>query len=107
MEENKEKNIMCKTIIVTGGSKGIGAEIVRQLAKQEHQVVLNYNHSETEAKQIKTELEQRKKQIEIFKADVSRREEVSRIYFRKIWYNRCFNQQCRNSTDKTIYRYYR
>ena len=79
MEENKEKNIMCKTIIVTGGSKGIGAEIVKQLAKQGHQVVLNYNHSETEAKQIKTELEQRKKQIEIFKADVSRREEVKKL----------------------------
>lgn len=79
MEENKEKNIMCKTIIVTGGSKGIGAEIVRQLAKQGHQVVLNYNHSETEAKQIKAELEQRKKQIEIFKADVSRREEVKKL----------------------------
>ena len=79
MGENKEKSIICKTIIVTGGSKGIGAEIVKQLAKEGHQVVLDYNHSEVEAKQIKAELEQEGKQIEIYKADVSKREEVKKL----------------------------
>lgn len=79
MEENKEKNIIPKTIIVTGGSKGIGAQIVEQLAKKNYQVVLNYNHSEEKAKQIKKELQEQGKKIDIFKADVSKREEVKKL----------------------------
>ena len=79
MEENKEKNTIPKTIIVTGGSKGIGAQIVKQLAKGNYQVVLNYNHSKEKAKQIKQELQEQGKKIEIFKADVSKREEVKKL----------------------------
>ena len=79
MEENKEKNIIPKTIIVTGGSKGIGAQIVEQLAKKNYQVVLNYNHSEEKAKQIKKELQEQGKKIDIFKADVSKREQAHEL----------------------------
>ena len=75
MVENKEKNIINKVVIVTGGSRGIGAEIVRQLANENYKVVLNYNKSEQQAKQIKQEL----KQIAIFQADVSIREEVKKL----------------------------
>ena len=45
-----------KTIIVTGGAQGIGKAIVYELAKEKHNVILNYNKSEKEAKQIKDEL---------------------------------------------------
>lgn len=68
-----------KTVIVTGGSRGIGAEIVKELAKDGHNVVLNYNNSEKEAKQIQKELEEQNIKIEIFKADVSRRDEVKEL----------------------------
>ena len=44
-----------KTVIVTGGSRGIGATIVKELAKAKYNVVLNYNNSEQAAKQIKKE----------------------------------------------------
>lgn len=67
-----------KTVIVTGGSRGIGSEIVRELAK-EYNVVLNYNNSEQLAEQIKEELKEQGYNIEIFKADVSRREEVKAL----------------------------
>ena len=68
-----------KTVIVTGGSRGIGAAIVKELAKNNYNVVLNYNNSEEAAKQIQKELQEENIKIEIFKADVSKREEVKKI----------------------------
>ena len=75
---NKEKNII-KTVIVTGGSRGIGAGIVEYLANNEYNVVLNYNKSEEEAKKIQEKLIKNGKKVEIFKADVSKREEVKKL----------------------------
>ena len=68
-----------KTVIVTGGSRGIGAAIVKELAKEGFNIVLNYNNSEDAAKQIQKELEAQGIKIEIFKADVSKREEVKEL----------------------------
>ena len=68
-----------KTVIVTGGSRGIGAAIVKELAKNNYNVVLNYNNSEETAKQIQKELQEENIKIEIFKADVSKREEVKKL----------------------------
>jgi len=44
-----------KTVIVTGSSRGIGATIVKELAKEKYNVVLNYNNPEETAKQIQKE----------------------------------------------------
>ena len=79
MEEKAEKNIVSKVIVVTGGSRGIGAEIVRRLAQNNYRVILNYNKSEKEAKNIKEELKKNNINIDIFKADVSKREEVKEL----------------------------
>jgi len=79
MEENKEVNIANKIVIVTGGSRGIGAEIVKKLAEEKYKIVLNYNKSENNAKQIQQDLIEKGIQIEIFKADVSKREEVKKL----------------------------
>lgn len=79
MEENKEKNIQNKVIIVTGGSRGIGAAIVRLLANEGYKVVLNYNQSKEAAENIKLELKKQGKEIDIFKADVSKREEAKSL----------------------------
>lgn len=68
-----------KTVIVTGGSRGIGAAIANDLAKAKYNVVLNYNNSEEAAKQIQKELQEENIKIEIFKADVSKREEVKEL----------------------------
>ena len=69
-----------KTVIVTGGSRGIGAGIVQFLAeKNKYNIVLNYNKSEESARKIKEELNSKKIDIEIFKADVSKREEVKKL----------------------------
>lgn len=68
-----------KTAIVTGGAKGIGKAIVEQLAKENYQVVLNYRFSKKEAFQIKEEMNNRGYRIEVYKADVSKREEVKSL----------------------------
>ena len=76
MVENQKKNIVNKVIIVTGGSRGIGAEIVKTLAKEGYTVILNYNKSEECAKNVKNELAQLEITVDIFKADVSKLEEA-------------------------------
>lgn len=68
-----------KTVIVTGGSRGIGAAIVKKLAKNNYNVVLNYNNSQESARKIQEVLKQENIHVEIFKADVSKREEVKEL----------------------------
>jgi 3-oxoacyl-[acyl-carrier protein] reductase len=47
-----------RVAIVTGASRGIGAEIARQLARDGFAVVVNYVHNATAAKQVVGEIEQ-------------------------------------------------
>ena len=68
-----------KTIIITGGSRGIGKCMAENFAKDGYNVVLNYNKSEKQAKQIKQNLKEEGFEIEIFKADISKRNEVKKL----------------------------
>ena len=68
-----------KNIIVTGGSRGIGKCLVENLAREGHNVILNYNKSEKQAKKIQNDLKAEGIIIEIFKADVSKKEEVNKL----------------------------
>ena len=70
---------MNKTAIVTGGSRGIGAAIVKLLAKDGYNIVLNYNKSEDVAKKMKEEFTRIGYNVEIFKADVSKKNEVKEL----------------------------
>lgn len=79
MEENQEKNIANKVIVVTGGSRGIGAQIVKDLAKKGYTVILNYNNSEICAKNVENELKKQGITVDIFKADVSKKEEAENL----------------------------
>ena len=75
----EEKNITNKVIIVTGGSRGIGAQIVKDLASLGHIVILNYNKSKDCAKTIEVELKQQGFLVDIFKADVSKKDEAENL----------------------------
>lgn len=70
---------MNEVIIVTGGSKGIGASIVEELAHNDYKVILNYNNSEKEAVTIKNKLEKQGYIIDIYKADIRKKEEVKKL----------------------------
>ena len=60
-----------KTAVITGASRGIGKAIAIAFAKNNYNVVINYNKSEEEAVKLKEELLSQGYSCEIFKADVS------------------------------------
>lgn len=66
-----------KSVLVTGGAKGIGKEIVCTFANNGYDVLINYNTSEKEAHKLKEELKYNNVKVEIFKADVSDRKQVN------------------------------
>ena len=68
-----------KTVLVTGGSRGIGKCVAENLAEEGYNVVLNYNKSKKQAEETKKNLAKKGINIEIFKADVSKREEVKKL----------------------------
>lgn len=72
-------NIENKTIIITGASRGIGRKLAEKLARMKYNVIANYNRSEKEANKLKEELAQEGINIDIFKADVSNRNEVKSL----------------------------
>ena len=65
-----------KTVIVTGGAKGIGRAISYEFAKSGYNVIINYKTSVKEAENIKEELTKKGQNVEIYKADLTKKEEV-------------------------------
>ena len=68
-----------KTAIITGGARGIGKAISIALAKNGYNVVINYNTSEKQALELQEYIEKSNGIAEIFKADLTKREEVKRL----------------------------
>ena len=64
-----------KIAIVTGASRGIGRAIAKGLAEKDYTVIANYNKSEKQALELQNEFNN----IDIFKADVSKRDEVKKL----------------------------
>lgn len=70
---------MNKVVIVTGASRGIGRDIATILAKKGYIVIANYNKSENKAIELQQNLEKENIKIDIFKADVSNRDEIKQL----------------------------
>ena len=68
-----------KTAIITGAAKGIGREIAKKFAGEGYNVLINYNNSEKEANVLKYGLLAHGYNVEVYKADVTKREEVDKM----------------------------
>lgn len=70
---------MSKTVIITGAAKGIGRAIAKDFAYSGYNVCINYNTSEDAAKELCKELAKSGCNVIIYKADVTKREEVDKM----------------------------
>jgi NAD(P)-dependent dehydrogenase (short-subunit alcohol dehydrogenase family) len=69
-----------KTALITGSSSGIGKEIAINLAKQNIKVCINYSKSLQQALSVKQEIEKSGGKAIIFKADVTKENEVIKMF---------------------------
>ena len=66
-----------KTVIVTGGSRGIGAAISERFAKEEYNIVINFKSNEERAEKLKEKLmDKYNVNVLLIKADVSNESDV-------------------------------
>ena len=71
---------MSKCLIVTGGGRGIGAEVSRKAAKQGYSVCVNFHRDQASAQKLVRELEEEGANALAYQADVSREEEVEALF---------------------------
>lgn len=74
------RKLQGKVAVVTGGSKGIGAEIARQLAAEGAAVVVNYASSKAGADKVVQDIKAQEGHAIAVQADVSKQEDVQRLF---------------------------
>lgn len=70
---------MTKTVLITGASRGLGAAIAKEFAKNNHNIILNYNNSEKEALELTQELKKYNVEVLPIKADLTNEEEIKEM----------------------------
>ncbi len=73
------KKLENKTALVTGASKGIGAAIAIQLAKEGAKVIVNYSSDKAGAERVVKEIEKLGSKAEAVKANLSLEEEIKTL----------------------------
>jgi len=69
-----------KVAVVTGGSQGIGAGIVRKLAEEGAHVLFSYNSNKEAAEQLVSETETPDSKVIAVKADVTKQEDLDALF---------------------------
>ena len=75
-----EQDLAGRVAVVTGGAHGVGRAVVDRLAVRGAHVVVNYLRSETAAQETARELGSRGLSVELVRASIARREQVSRMF---------------------------
>lgn len=69
-----------KKVIVAGGSRGIGKEVVLELARQGAHVLFTYFGNEKEANATEAEAKKINSYIKALKADIGNRDEMNKVF---------------------------
>lgn len=77
LQSQKMASIIKKVVLVTGGSRGIGATLVKKMASQNYFVYFNYSSSDKEAKRLVTEIGPQN--VKAIKANITSLEEMKKI----------------------------
>ncbi|RCW61992.1 3-oxoacyl-[acyl-carrier-protein] reductase [Halanaerobium sp. ST460_2HS_T2] len=72
-------NLKNKKVLITGSSRGIGAEIAKKMAALGAEVVINYANSQARAEGVKNEIEAAGGRAHLIQADVSNFEQASEL----------------------------
>lgn len=70
---------MKRTVLITGGARGIGRQIAIDFGNAGYNVIINYNRSEKQAMELVNELNSREIACQAIQADVSDSEQVKRM----------------------------
>ena len=73
-------NLSKLVVVITGASRGIGRALAIAFAKEQAYVVINYNRSCIEAEELKDEINIYNKNCLFVQADITRKEDVSKLY---------------------------
>lgn len=73
-----------KTVLITGASKGLGKALAKVFAKNNHNIILNYNNSEEEALKLAQELKQYNVEVLPIKADLKKEEDIKNMVDKSI-----------------------
>ncbi len=68
-----------KTVLITGGSRGIGKEVATVFAENGYDIIINYESDKTDVESLKKEFDEKGVESLIIKADVSKQEEVDNL----------------------------
>jgi acetoacetyl-CoA reductase len=76
----KNKPLFGKVALVTGSSRGIGADIAKELAGQGATVIINFVSNAEKAQQVAEEIRGFNPNVHLVQGNVSNREDIDRIY---------------------------
>lgn len=79
-EGTSEKELKQKVALVTGSSRGIGAEVSKKLAEKGYKVIVNYRSDEVGSNKVVNEIVGKGGEAVSFRADVSSEKEVDLLF---------------------------
>lgn len=71
-----------KTVLITGGSRGLGKEIVKKFASNNYNIVFTYLNSEKESEKLQTDIQEKYNcKVLCLKCDITKEADVNNLFY--------------------------